>query len=251
MKKVFAVLITVSALICTATLAQEKKSPSQNGKAPSMGDPTIFLIRDRAVQKDLALRDDQKKSIRKLLDELDGPLFGLRDVSPEQGGEARRKLDETLHGKLKGMLSSTQLKRLDQLVCQADGVEAFLVPDIAQKLGLTSDQKKQIQQGIDETIEAVVALQQATTAAKVKEIAEKTANLRAEGRARVFDVLSDDQKKQWSAMLGKSFDVTKVAVPGPIKAPELVDANEWINAESLSLQKLRGKVVALHFWTFG
>jgi hypothetical protein len=36
-----------------------------------------------------------------------------------------------------------------------------------------------------------------------------------------------------------------------IAAPELKDVDEWLNSKPLQLRDLRGKVVALHFWTFG
>ena len=34
-------------------------------------------------------------------------------------------------------------------------------------------------------------------------------------------------------------------------APELKGIDEWINSKPLTLKDLKGKVVALHFWTFG
>lgn len=36
-----------------------------------------------------------------------------------------------------------------------------------------------------------------------------------------------------------------------IPAPELRGIDVWINSKPLSLKDLRGKVVVLHFWTFG
>jgi hypothetical protein len=36
-----------------------------------------------------------------------------------------------------------------------------------------------------------------------------------------------------------------------IAAPELRDVTEWVNSPPLQLAKLKGKVVALHFWAFG
>ena len=36
-----------------------------------------------------------------------------------------------------------------------------------------------------------------------------------------------------------------------IPAPELAGADAWINSKPLQLKDLRGKVVVLHFWTFG
>jgi hypothetical protein len=36
-----------------------------------------------------------------------------------------------------------------------------------------------------------------------------------------------------------------------VAAPELNGVTEWINTKPLQLAQLRGKVVVLHFWTFG
>lgn len=35
------------------------------------------------------------------------------------------------------------------------------------------------------------------------------------------------------------------------QAPEFPKVQEWINSKPLTLEKLRGQVVVLHFWTFG
>jgi hypothetical protein len=36
-----------------------------------------------------------------------------------------------------------------------------------------------------------------------------------------------------------------------VPAPEFKGIDEWINSKPLSLSDLKGKVVVLHFWTFG
>jgi peroxiredoxin len=51
-------------------------------------------------------------------------------------------------------------------------------------------------------------------------------------------------------MIVRNLFGTEPASPGPT-APELVGIAEWINAEPTTLKSLRGKVVVLHFWTFG
>jgi hypothetical protein len=53
-----------------------------------------------------------------------------------------------------------------------------------------------------------------------------------------------------SAQTSASED-TPQPVAMKIKAPEIVGIEEWINSKPLQLKDLRGKVVALHFWTFG
>ena len=35
------------------------------------------------------------------------------------------------------------------------------------------------------------------------------------------------------------------------KAPELVEVTEWLNTKPLTLAKLKGRVVVLHFFTYG
>jgi hypothetical protein len=36
-----------------------------------------------------------------------------------------------------------------------------------------------------------------------------------------------------------------------VAAPEFAKVTEWINSPPLKLADLKGKVVAVHFWTFG
>lgn len=42
-----------------------------------------------------------------------------------------------------------------------------------------------------------------------------------------------------------------VEIRGNQKAPEFADIQEWVNSEPLTMAKLRGKVVVVHFLTFG
>jgi hypothetical protein len=36
-----------------------------------------------------------------------------------------------------------------------------------------------------------------------------------------------------------------------VEAPELEGITDWVNSKALKLGDLKGKVVVLHFWTFG
>jgi hypothetical protein len=36
-----------------------------------------------------------------------------------------------------------------------------------------------------------------------------------------------------------------------VRPPELRNVEEWINSKPLTLEGLKGKVVVLHYWTFG
>ena len=35
------------------------------------------------------------------------------------------------------------------------------------------------------------------------------------------------------------------------RAPEFKEVSEWLNTKPLHMRDLRGKVVVVHFWTFG
>jgi thiol-disulfide isomerase/thioredoxin len=238
--------------------SKEKKSePAEEKKAapsPLVPNPILFLIRDKLVQTDLQLRDDQKKSIRETLDEIDGPLWLLRDVGPEDGKARGDALIAKAKSGLDGILNTTQQKRLDQIVLQSQGPEALLLPGVAQKLGLSSDQRQEVRKTIDARQDEYRQL--LTQAAdnkdpeKLKELEQKGVKVREAEHEQLLIILTDNQKKQWGAMLGKAIDLTHVQMSN-IKAPELVSPDEWINSEPLTLTKLRGQVVALHFWTFG
>jgi hypothetical protein len=44
---------------------------------------------------------------------------------------------------------------------------------------------------------------------------------------------------------------TPIKLPGKQKAPEFAGITEWINSPPLTMAKLKGKVVVVHFMTFG
>ncbi len=229
---------------------QEKSEEKSTNRAPTIENPILFLIRNSKIQDDLQLRDDQKKTIRSLLDDLDGPLWLLRDTNAETGGDKVQAIIAKARSGLNGILNPSQLKRLDQIVLQAQGPEAILLPGVAQKLVLTNDQKQQVRETVESRRKELQELAKQVAAGKEKEPQEKAAKISATEHEQLLLILTEGQKKQWSAMLGKGIDLGNVQLSN-IKAPELAPTDEWINSEPLSLAVLRGRVVALHFWTFG
>jgi hypothetical protein len=49
----------------------------------------------------------------------------------------------------------------------------------------------------------------------------------------------------------KDKDRRPVPIPGKQKMPEFADISEWINSPALTAADLTGKVVVVHFLTFG
>jgi hypothetical protein len=230
--------------------AKEKSDAKSNGRGPAVSNPFLFLIRDPGVQADLKLSDSQKTAVRRLLDEIDPTLWLLRDTPPEKGGEQVLALIAKVKSGLGGVLSKEQLSRIDQIVLHAQGPEALYQPGVAQRLSLTPDQKKEIRETIEARRKELQELVEKVSKGEEKNPQEKAAEIRKAEHEQLLVILKESQQKQWAAMLGKPIDLTKVELSN-IKAPDIEAADEWINSEPLTLEKLRGRVVALHFWTFG
>ena len=52
-------------------------------------------------------------------------------------------------------------------------------------------------------------------------------------------------------LLGARAVLAEQPVAMRIRPPELRNVDEWINSKPLTLEGLKGKVVVLHYWTFG
>jgi hypothetical protein len=243
-----AAVLTLASLAACAQ--DEKASTKKTTSDPAVTNPLLFLLRDPGVQADLKMKDDQRKTVRDMLDEIDGPLWAIRDTGADQGGAVLRQLTAKVSGKLSTVLTSPQRKRLDQLVLQGQGPEALVLPAIASKVGLDGEQKEQVAKIAGDARAAITALQQKLDANNQKEVQKEIARLREEGSKELLDLLTTPQRRLWDELLGKPYDLSKVG-SGAIKAPDLKEADAWINSEPLTLEKLRGKVVVVHFWTFG
>ena len=229
----------------------EPNDPAGQEADTAAPDLSAFLIRDPAIQTELGLSPDQRRAIRTLLDEVDGPLWALRDLPPKEAGEKLRPLVVRVENGLAGLLDARQRSRLDQIAVQYRGLPALLDPDLSGKLSLRDDQRGQIQSIVRETRLALRKLEERSRKGERRDVLEDTAGrLRTDGREKILAVLTAPQKRQWATLVGEPFDLSR-ANPLAVKAPELREANAWVNSEPLSLAKLRGRVVALHFWTFG
>ena len=96
-----------------------------------------------------------------------------------------------------------------------------------------------------------VALREQSQAGKPREPLEKEfAKQRSDEQKQILAELTPKQREQLTALLGRSFDVKKLGKVA-FKAPELIAGGEWLNSQPLRLDELKGRVVAMHFWTFG
>lgn len=187
---------------------------------------TVTLAGIEAVQKELALTEDQIAKVKTLGEEARAELrpsgdgfAGLRDLPEDERrakmtemmakqAETSKAVAEKYKPKLAAVLDAKQVERLDQIAIQAAGSQAYSDPAVVKALNLTQDQQDKI-------------------ASINKEYGEKTRELfsaggggggggekmRELGQARDKDlaaVLTADQTTAFAKLKGKDFDVAQL-----------------------------------------
>jgi peroxiredoxin len=193
----------------------------------------VTLLRSASVQADLKLDARQTPAVNAAVAEIDQPLWRLRNASASDGEERLRTLRTKLDAALAATLSPAQRRRWEQLQWRAQGLRALRDGRFTDALELTPEQKGRWRDLLTQ-IEAS------------KPDPAKLAETEKEAMA----VLTDVQRRRLQELLGPAFDFSKVRQVA-VKAPEIAGIEGWVNSSPLRLSELHGKVVVLHFWTFG
>lgn len=124
------------------------------------------------------------------------PQFGGGFGGPGQGGFA------AMDRKVKGVLSSDQFERYQQIDLQVQGAHAVLRPDIAKKLEISDDQRQEIMDALRGNRPPRLDRGQdpEEMRAAMKAFREKQDHA-------VLAILTDGQKETWKTMLGKHFEL--------------------------------------------
>ncbi|HJT77346.1 MAG TPA: hypothetical protein VJ739_09120, partial [Gemmataceae bacterium] len=176
--------------------------------------PPFLVFRDK-VQVDLKLSAEQNA---KLAEELRArvadamPFFQtLQDRKPEERQKEleayRRKAQAKLAAVLKDTLNEDQLERLRQLELQQEGPFA-LGGEAGKELKITDAQRQQFMAVVQDLQRKVEPLmKEAQSGGNPEQIRPRVMRIRKEHAARIEALLTDAQKKQWQAMLGKPLDL--------------------------------------------
>ncbi|HEV3022424.1 MAG TPA: hypothetical protein VGX76_08150, partial [Pirellulales bacterium] len=162
---------------------------------------TFRLVTNAAVQKDLAMTQDQIDKIKKLDEsyqedaEAGRPEFNFQEVQnlsdEERGAKMQefrdamaaqtKKLTEKYQPKLEKTLDNAQLARIKQIQRQQTGIMALRDKETIKDLGLSDEQVEQIEAIFNE-----------------------------DRNARLMAVLSDEQKAKLDELKGKPFDMAQL-----------------------------------------
>jgi peroxiredoxin len=225
------------AVIAPAAICRAEK-PSERVGPPA--DLCLLMLRDPAVAAELKLTDEQSeaidKAVRREADDL-LPIWARRASEPQA-----RAVQVRVEGQLRKLVEPAQWERFEQIKLQKRKILGLLDPYAAEKLKLSKETLKFIDECGDTAFEEKYGRSGGSKPKGADPWAEATQRVRAR--------LGDDVAGQWDTLRGAPFDMRKLRERA-IPAPELRRAEEWVNGKPQKLEDLRGKVVILVFWRHG
>ena len=205
MRSVCASLLTAGLVVLVASPAFAQP-PGNRGMRPA---PTAAsLLRQDKVKTELKLTDDEKEKIAKITDKYKDDLAAARSAQDrDKSRELTKSMNADLEKALPTILNADQTKRLDQLVVQASGLDAFSKDSVKSALKLTDkqekeieDQKAQVQKDAEDLMKDV-----GTDRQKRREAFQKVQTLRTDAMDKIVNGFTADQKKAWEGLTGEKF----------------------------------------------
>jgi Spy/CpxP family protein refolding chaperone len=174
-----------------------------------------FLVRNKSVQKELKLSDDQVKKIDEAVARIDAKhteefktAKNIEDKKErfEKFGEIQKTVSEEVMKDLGDILSADQTKRLKEIEVQVRGPRVFQNAELQKDLNLTDDQKDKIKTILEDTDKDLQDVRQSNQG-NFEEIAKKTRAINKESLEKIVAVLTPDQKKAWKEKTGEPFEI--------------------------------------------
>jgi hypothetical protein len=207
----------------TSAMAQGQGGGRRGGRGGGgFGVNPLTVLSNEKVQSDLVLSADQKTQVTKLVEEAmaqGGGRRGAGGAGGAGGGAAafQAARDEQMK-KINEVLLQPQQDRFAQILLQLQGTATALADaKVADKLGLTSDQKSKLetlqtdyQQKIRDAIMNGAGGGGGGGFGNNPEVTK----LRNEQNDKAKELLTADQQKQFDSMVGKKIDVDPATLRG-------------------------------------
>lgn len=233
-----ALVVSVVAGLSAGAVAQEAaKAESSRMRMRGAGLAFDMLTRSKPLQEELKLNAEQVGKLRDAMRPIQerrqalttdfnpGTLTEekwkeLAEESAKLTGEAKRVAEE--------VLKPEQLRRLRQIDYQIAGASAFADKDVQNELTMTDAQKKKVQEILDGHRKEVRELQRVNALGlrrgltreerdefrkKFEEMQKSMAVHAQQTEAKALEVLTESQRKAWTAMQGEKFDAAKLLGP--------------------------------------
>jgi methionine-R-sulfoxide reductase len=258
---VFVAVALAGAVLSSGEIVAEEKSPGDKREETTtaavvthdaISDPLMMLLRSPSIRRELGLTETQVASLEQTLHDADETLWRLRDaqfLNAENSKKAWQLIDQ-VELKLGGILNREQQIRFQQLVVQGRGRDALLSANVIEAIRLSSDQVQKVSAVFAETQKATQRLKKESLSKVDADGQQGAEKLLAAQQKKVFAVLTEEQKRRFQKLAGNPYDFGKIP-RRYARAPEIRGVDGWVNTAPLTLAKLRGKVVVVHFFTFG
>lgn len=200
----------VKSLLCVG-FVMAAVVPSFAGGAGGFGGfgGPLGALQRPVVQADLKLTDEQKGKLdelrQQILQEGGSILQGIQNATPEERAKKMGEFTQLQYAKLGTVLKPEQIKRLQQVVLQIDGlVGSIMQPAVGEKLKITDEQRQKIGPIVQGSQQARREIFQSIQNGGSREEAQKkTAELVKATDEKIIALLTDDQKKTWKEMCGE------------------------------------------------
>jgi hypothetical protein len=205
--------VSVFAAFMVTSLAAYGQPPGRQG-APGgrMGGgmwSLAMLAQAEAIQKEIAVTDEQKSKLGEMAQAMRGQGGGQRNFQ-DMTDEERQKMREEMaqrraeqDKKIASILDAKQVERLKQIQVQASGAAVVMNEEAATELKITDEQRTKVGDALRE-------LRQSGQGGGPGAFAE----MREKGLAKLMEILTDDQKAAYKKMAGEPFDMSQLPMPG-------------------------------------
>jgi Spy/CpxP family protein refolding chaperone len=196
--------LTIGAVLSLAVVSVAS-AQQRGGGGRGFNNGVAGLLTMPAVQQELNLSEDQKKQLAdKLPSAADRANFRNLSVDErrKQAEERSKKTEEAA----KSVLKPEQMERLSQLRLQREGGTALERAEVADKLGLTQEQKDKIHKISQEARGGRAGAGQGASQEERRQAASQARERRQKANDEISTVLTPAQKENWGKMQGKKFE---------------------------------------------
>jgi hypothetical protein len=207
----FESLMLTVGLVVTATGAVRAQHPGHHDAAGIQA----ALLTNKGVQRELKLNGTQSEKVAKLA--ADVAAKGHAAAQEFQGlpeAERRQKMSALMTATcneamstLRGLLTTEQSRRYDQIVLQQQGIMAFADPVIEGKLKLSGEQKERLRDLARGFHDEMRTLSRSASPGTMSEVHERGMALHRKALDQAVALLSTEQKATWKELAGEPFEV--------------------------------------------
>jgi hypothetical protein len=174
------------------------------------GNPTLALLKQIPIQKDLQLSSEQNKKLKSFIAKEQKDLQSLVRIVPMYRQQKADEMNQATEESLQDLLTQDQSNRLSQIALQKKGTVSLLDSEIVSALKITYDQQGKLKAVQQESAKETTKLQQMSAnpqyyQARLPDVKKRWEKLQKDTQEKLLNVLTVEQRSQWQEMIGEPF----------------------------------------------